>query len=243
MDPSAMQPYGRALLACLEGDEGAELLVRRDDGSESALPVIHFFRSEGDFGEIDRAAVELCRGRVLDAGTGAGSVALVLEDGGLPVTALDVCPEAVEVARRRGVRNAVCADVLDYRGGPFDTLLMLGHGIGMVETLDGLDRFLVRAASLLAEGGQILVDSLDARITDDPDDLRYHEHNRRVGRYVGEVRMQLRYRDRAGPFCGWLHVDDETLAARARAAGWDMEVLLRGRHGDYLARLTRAGPT
>jgi SAM-dependent methyltransferase len=241
MDVDAMRPFGKALRACLEGDDMAELLVRRDDGSESALPIKHFFRSEAEFCEIERIAVERCRGRVLDVGAGAGAVTRVLEERGLAVTALDICPEALEVARRRGVREAVRADVLAYEGGPFDTVLMLGHGIGMVETLAGLDRFLVHAPSLLGEGGQILVDSLDARVTDDPADLRYHEFSRRLGRYVGEVRMQFRFRDDTGPFCGWLHADAETLAAHARATGWRMAVLVEGRRGEYLAELTRPG--
>lgn len=242
MDASAMRPFGNALLRYLDGDELAELLVRRDDGRESSMPVSYFFRSEAEFSDIDKLAVKHCRGLVLDVGTGAGSVAQVLQERGLAVTALDICPEAMEVARRRGVRNAVRADVLEYRGGSFDTVLMLGHGIGMVETLAGLDRFLLGAPSLLEEGGQILVDSMDARVTDDPDDLKYHEDNRRMGRYLGEVRMQFRFRDETGPFCGWLHVDAETLAEHARAAGWRTEVLLRGQHGDYLAKLTRSGP-
>jgi len=241
MDASAMRPFGKALLACLGGDGLAELLVRRDDGVESTLPVSHFFRSEAEFGEIERVAVERCRGRVLDVGAGAGAVTRVLEGRGLSVTALDICPEALEVARRRGVRDTVQADVLGYGGGPFDTVLMLGHGIGMVETLAGLDRFLAHAPSLLDEGGQLLVDSLDARITDDPDNLRYHEHNRRMGRYVGEVRMQFSFREETGPFCGWLHADAGTLADHARAAGWRMEVLVEGERGEYLAKLTRPG--
>ncbi len=241
MDASAMRPFGRALLSCLEGDEFVELLVRRDDGSESTLPARYFFRPETEFSEVDRAAVERCAGRVLDVGTGAGSVARALERRGLPVTALDICPEAVEVARRRGVRTAVCADVFAYQGGPFDTILMIGHGIGIVETMQGLDRFLVCAQSLLDEGGQILVDSLDARVARDRDNRKYHDENRRAGRYIGEVRMQLSFRDETGPFYGWLHVDSETLGGHARAVGWKMEVVVQGEHGDYLAKLTRPG--
>ncbi|MDL1950250.1 methyltransferase domain-containing protein [Acidobacteria bacterium ACD] len=237
MDPGAMGPFGEALLAHLDGDAEASLVVRRDDGTQAALPASHFFRGEPDFTALERTAIELCRGRVLDAGAGAGSHSLVLQRRGHPVTAIDVSAEAVTVATRRGVRVAVRADVLTFEGGPFDTLLMLGHGIGMVETVAGLDRFLARAGRLLAADGQILLDSLDVRATDDPGNLAYHEANRAAGRYVGEVRMQFEFRGRTGPPCGWLQVDPETLRERAEAAGWRCEVVHPGERGDYLARL------
>lgn len=235
----AMRPFGKALLSYLEGDQGAEVLVRREDGLESSLPARYFFRPEAEFSEIEQAATERSGGRVLDLGAGAGSVALALQGRGLSVTALDISPEAVEVGRRRGLHDVVCADAFDYRGGPFDTVLMLGHGIGMVGTLEGLDRFLVHARGLLRESGQLLVDSLDVRVTEDPANLKYHDHNRRAGRYIGEVRMQFSFRGETGPFCGWLQVDPETLESHARAAGWKTEILLCGEHGDYLARLTQ----
>jgi hypothetical protein len=117
---------------------------------------------------------------------------------------------------------------------------MLGHGIGMTETIVGLGRFLRHARGLLAPGGQLLLDSLDVRATQDPAHLAYHEALRRAGRYVGEIRMQFEFRGVAGPFCGWLQVDGETLAAQARTAGWTCEVVVQDARGDYLARLAPA---
>lgn len=239
MDPKAMDPHGAALLAYFEGDRGAELVVRRDDGEEVRLPVGLFFREPPAFTPIEKAALELCRGHVLDAGAGSGLHSLVLQAKGLRVTAVDVSPQAAHVMARRGVVDVHCADLFDYDEGPFDTVLMMCHGIGIVETLVGLDRFLSRAHTLLGEGGQILLDSLDVHATKDPKDLTYQEANRRAGRYPGEIRMQVKYRGRAGPCFGWLHVDAETLAQHALRGGWACAVILRQDGGDYLARLTR----
>ena len=52
------------------------------------------------------------------------------------------------------------ADVFAFHGGPFDTLLLMMHGIGMVGDLDGLDRFLRHAHTLLKPEGQLLFDFL-----------------------------------------------------------------------------------
>ncbi len=240
MDPRAMEPYGAALLAYFEGDHRAELVIRREDGQEARLPVAGSFRTAAAFSALERLALEHCRGRVLDVGAGAGLHSLALQERGLEVTAIDIDPRAVRVMAERGVTDARCVDFFAYEGGPFDTLLLLGHGLGMFETLAGLDRFLARAPALTADGGQVLVDSLDVRVTDEPDNLAYHEATRRAGRYVGEIRMQLGFRASYGPICGWLHADAETLTARAAGAGWDCAVLFSAPAGDYLARLTRS---
>jgi SAM-dependent methyltransferase len=238
MDPKAIDPHGAALLAYLKGDAGAELILRRDDGREGRLPVSHFFRQPSAFTPLEQAALEHCLGHVLDVGAGTGLHSLVLQERGFRVTAIDVSSGAVEIMAQRGVLDVQCADFFEYRGGPFSTILMLGHGIGMVETLAGLDRFLAHAHGLLAEGGQVLLDSLDVRNTDDPKNLAYHEANRRAGRYIGEIRLQFEYKGRKGPYCGWLHVDAGTLTEHAARAGWTLEVMIEKDGGDYLARLT-----
>jgi SAM-dependent methyltransferase len=172
---------------------------------------------------------------VLDIGAGAGIHTLQLQERGLDVTALDITPEAVTVMRQRGVWNALCADVLSITGQRYDTLLLLGHGVGMAGDIPGLDRLLVQAHSLLEPDGQLLLDSLD--VTCDPTQHPYHEANRQAGRYVGEVRMQFEYDGTTGPCCAWLHVDPETLGAHARAQGLTSTVILNAEHGEYLARL------
>lgn len=238
-----MRPFGQALLAYLEGDSEAELTLRRDDGLEVALPAGFFFRAPEEFSEIERLALELCRGHVLDIGAGSGLHALALQERGLRVTAIDLSPEAVDVMIRRGVRDVIEVDLFRFRGGPFDTLLLLGHGIGMVEDLDGLATFLTRAKALCAAGGHLLVHSTDVRCTEDPVHLAYQERNRRAGRYIGEIRLEVEFQGLRGSRYGWLHVDPETLEDVARDTGWESEILHREETGDYLARLTRAAPT
>ncbi len=237
MDPQAMTPHGLAMLAYHEGETSAQLVIRRDDGFEASLPASHFFRSPAEFSPIEIAALECCRGDVLDIGAGAGIHSLPLVARGHAVTAIEINAEAVEVMVRRGVPDARCVDVFDFREATFDTLLMLGHGIGMVEDLRGLGRFLAHARGLLRDGGQLLFDSLDVSETEDPVHLAYHEANRRAGRYLGATRLQSEYAGRAGPFCGWLHVDPETLEQEAKRAGWRCEIVLQLPGGDYLARL------
>ena len=143
---------------------------------------------------------------------------------------------------RRGVRNALCTDVFDFRGGPFDTVLMMGHGIGMVESLEGLARFLNHAKRLVPVNGKVLLDSLDVRVAANEADLAYHQANRDVGRYIGEIRMRFEFGELTGPYCGWLHVDPGTLEEHAAAAGWQCDVVHQEKDGNYLSRLTLVKP-
>jgi SAM-dependent methyltransferase len=239
MDPNALKPHGLALHAYFHGQSAARLTIRRDDGLEDSVPVSHFFRPPAEFSAIEQTALERCRGRVLDVGAGSGMHSLVLQSKGMTVTAVDISPLAVEIMVQRGVRDVQCADILGFLGGPFDSILLLGHGVGMVEDLPGLDRFLTHARGLTGSDGLLLLHSLDVRQTEDPKHLAYHETNLRAGRYVGEIRIRFEYEGQSGPYCSWLQVDMQTLQQRAESTGWNCEMILERGGGDYLACLTK----
>jgi SAM-dependent methyltransferase len=239
MNPEAMIPFALAVRAYFQGETEAQISIRRDDGFEIALPVRHFFRSASDFLPVEVMALRHCRGHVLDIGAGSGIHSLVLQTRGLTVTAIDIDPACVEIMSQRGVRDVQVADILEYRGGLFDTLLLLGHGIGMVENMHGLSAFLNSARRLTRSSGQVLIHSLDVRQTEDPSHRAYHETNRRAGRYIGETRLQFEFQGKRGPYCGWLHIDPEMLAEKADRTGWCAETICEEKSGDYLAKLIR----
>jgi hypothetical protein len=140
---------------------------------------------------------------------------------------------------QRGLHTSQQADVFKYQGGPFDTLFMLGHGIGIVENLEGLSKFLAHAKELTKPDGQWILDSLDVSSSKVSTDIAYHKKNRKIGRYIGEIVMQFEFRDTRGPFCPWLHIDYRTLEKYAAKAGWTFELLLEIETGEYLARLKK----
>ena len=238
---AAMEPHGRALWDYWSGDAGARVTISRDDGYTDDMPAADYFRQPADFSRLEQTAIDLCRGHVLDVGAGAGCHSLALQERGLRVLAIDVSPQAVEVMAKRGVKDVLCIDVFELHGAQFDTLLMMMHGIGLVETLPGLDRFLRHAHNLLKPDGQLLFDSLDVRFTDNPRHLAYQAANRQAGHYIGEIRMQFEYKGHTGPLFSWLHVDPETLIDHAQRMGWSCQVVCREDGGDYLAQLTRSG--
>ena len=238
MNPESMKPFGLALVDYFNGDTEATISACRDDGVIEHLPISTFFRASTDM-YIDRIALNNCYGRVLDVGAGTGLHSLYLQDKGFSVCAIDISPEACEIMRKRGLDDVYCLDISDFKAEPFDTLLILGRSIGMVEDIASLDYFLTDTHRLAKPNGQVLLNSLDVRCTSNPLHLAYHEANRRAGRYIGEIRMHFEYKGMKGPIHGWLHVDSETLADHSSKAGWLRETLLQ-EDGNYLAKLTKA---
>ena len=90
----ALRPYGRALGAYESGDVSASIMLHTSLGEYDSLPISIFFRDRDGFMPFEAAAMDHCRGRVLDAGAGTGVHSLVLQERGLDVTAIDIVPEA-----------------------------------------------------------------------------------------------------------------------------------------------------
>jgi len=235
----AWTPLGHALADVHAGDRSATLRVRSDVWEDEVVPAIDYYRPlDVELPVLERRALSRCRGRVLDAGAGAGRHALELQARGLDVVAVDVSPEAVAVMRDRGVRDARVTDVFDLVDERFDTVLMLMHGLGIVGTLAHLDLFLRRVDELLTPDGQLLADSADLAVA--------------VGRVAaatladatshGEVEFQVTYRNLVGRPYPWLFVGPRVLADMAHRAGLACDVLARGAGGGYLARITRPTP-
>ncbi|MCG6986996.1 MAG: methyltransferase domain-containing protein, partial [Gemmatimonadetes bacterium] len=126
--------FGHVLLDYLEGDHGAVEIVERDDGFIAlSAGAGEYFSDPPAWGDLDQAALAAARGRVLDAGSGAGRFSLELQRRGHEVVAIDTSPLAIEVCRCRGVRDARVLSVtsINRRLGRFDSIVMMGHNFGL----------------------------------------------------------------------------------------------------------------
>ncbi|MFX0137976.1 MAG: class I SAM-dependent methyltransferase [Candidatus Hodarchaeota archaeon] len=237
MDSESMKPYGMALLDYFYGDTSSKVIVYRDDGYKDELKIDSFFRDPLDFLPMEKIALDLCYGRILDIGAGAGPHSLFLQNKGLNVCAIDISPEACEIMKKRGIKNVCCIDALEFKAEPFDSIIIFGRSIVMVGTLKGLDFFLEKVHRLVKPSGQILLNSLDVRCTNNPVHLAYQEMNKKAGRYIGELNIQFEYKGKKGPFFELLHVDSETLINHALEKDWVCQIIHEEKDGNYLAKL------
>ncbi len=233
-----MSPLSSALRAYHAGDLSAAFIIRRDDGFERRIPASAFF-ADGELPPIEAQALALCRGRILDVGTGAGRHSLNLIRRGYVVTSLEVLPEMEAILHDRGVRRVVISDLFAFNGESFDTLLLLMNGIGMVGTLEGLNRFLHHAHRIVEPNGQILCDSVDVSMTNDPVHVAYRRRNVERGRPPGQQTFTMIHQALTGDEFHWLHVDFGSLAEHCRGAGWLAELIAQKPNGHYLCRLSK----
>jgi SAM-dependent methyltransferase len=231
-----MDLLGKALLDYYQGKAPKALWSHGSLGDEEEVPVSYFFRAHHQMPPLEQMALEHCRGKVLDIGCGAGSHSLYLQEQGMACLGLDHSPMAIEVARLRGVKETACENILDFRVGDFDTLLLLMNGIGIAGDLEGLRALLKHLAGLLRPGGQILLDSTDIIYMFEADEDGGVWIPGGVS-YYGEVTYQWSYGKKQGESFPWLFLDFRTLEEEAALVGLEAELLETGAHFDYLARL------
>ncbi len=229
-------PMGRAIADYHKNGKASRLRVFSPMFDEDEIPVTTLFRSLDDMPAIEREALQLAHGRILDVGAGAGCHSLALQGMGKDVTAIDISPLAVQTMLERGVKDVREQDFFAL-DGQYDTILMLMNGIGIVGTLSRMPAFFMQVERLLAPGGQLLCDSSDiCYIFEDEDgfiDLTG------IDGYYGEVTYQMQYKGVKGEPFPWLFIDMETLTEQARRHGFKVELIARGPHYDYLVRVIR----
>lgn len=229
-------PMGAAILDYLEHGKAGKLRVFSSQFDEDEIPVRTLFRTEKQMSPLERTALQLASGRILDVGAGSGCHSLALQAAGKEVEAIDISPLSVEAMRRRGVGQAVQANLFsDSFCGAYDTLLMLMNGSGIIGRLENLPAFFRKAKQLLRPGGSILMDSSDLRYLYEDEDGSFVIDI--AGDYYGEVDFRMQYKQVEGTPFDWLYIDFQTLSLYAAQNGFTAELVKEGKHYDYLARL------
>lgn len=200
------------------------------------LPVSYLFRDYQEMNALEKKALDLSFGKVLDVGSGAGSHSLYLQnERKLEVTALDISPKSIEICKARGVKNAICEDLLQFSEKNFDTVLLLMNGTGIFQSLEHIDQYLQKLKSLVAENGQILIDSTDILYMYDQDE----DGGVLVPAtgYYGELDYYLHYKGESELPMKWLYLDFDTLENAAIANGFKIQKIEQ-LEDSYLAQLT-----
>ena len=233
---SKTDPMGRAITDYFKNEAAEKLRVFSPMFEEDEIPLTTLFRNYESMPEIERKALDLTKGRVLDVGAGAGCHSLVLQEKGMDVTAIDISPLSVETMKKRGVKKVLEQDFFTLEG-QYDTILMLMNGIGIVGTLERLPEFFKQLDKILAPGGQVLCDSSDISYVFETDEGIIELPA--GASYYGELSFQMQYRDTIGEPFDWLYIDADTLREEAEKCGYAVDVIAEGEHYDYLARITK----
>jgi methylase of polypeptide subunit release factors len=227
---------GKALLDFHAGDYTEDIITETSISEEDELPLPYLFRSFNEMPSLEKTAINNCFGNIIDIGCGAGSHSLALQEKGLHVTAIDISPGAIEVCTKRDIKNSRCVDVLDISEEKYDTLLLLMNGTGIFQDIHSVSKYLTHLKTLLTPNGQILIDSSD---------LKYMYDTTEEGaiwvpgnKYYGELTFTMSYKGEQTEEFYWLYLDEALFEKYAIENGFNFEILERGDHYDYLAKLT-----
>ena len=231
-------PMGAAILAYQQtGKAESKIRVLSSMFDEDEIDVPYLFRDRNAMPMLEKRALAMAKGRILDVGAGAGCHALALQEMRQDVSAIDISPLSVQAMQARGVHDVRCINLFDPRvGGPYDTILLLMNGSGIIGTLRNMPQFFAQMRSLLSEDGQILMDSSDLKYLYENEDGTYDIDP--TGPYYGEIDYQMVYQNVKGERFDWLYIDFDTLRMLAWLNGFNCEKVADGQHYDYLARLT-----
>jgi SAM-dependent methyltransferase len=222
--------FGEALQDYWQNKPLHPLLIETSYGDTEEMPVELFFRPWDEFTPFEQIALDFAKDKILDIGAGAGAHSLYLQQQEKDVTALEAAPGAVEILRQRGVEKIVEADIFDYTGEKFDTLLLLMNGIGLAGKIDGLKELLPRLKNLISQDGIILFDSSDISYL-------YEGSEMPEGKYYGEISYRYVYGPKKGEWFDWLYVDKVTMAEIAEEAGFSLDILFEDETAQYLGIL------
>jgi ubiquinone/menaquinone biosynthesis C-methylase UbiE len=229
--------FGKAILDYQTNNNPEDIITETSISEADEMSVAYLFREYAEMPKLEQKALQLSKGKVLDVGCGAGSHALYLQnERKLEVTAIDISENAIKTCQLRGLKNAQTINLLDLdTSEKYDTILLLMNGTGIFGKLSQISKYLNKLKSLLNEGGQILIDSSDIIYMFDQDEDGAYEINANV--YYGELTFTIRYKGEKEDEFDWLYLDYNTLQNAAHANGLNCELIIKGKHFDYLAKL------
>lgn len=235
--PPHKDPMGTAIADYHRTGRASTLRVFSSQFDEDEIPVAQLFRTYSEMPVIEKQALNLATGRILDVGAGSGCHALALQEMGKEVTAIDISELSVEVMRQRGVYDARATDLYDeHFAEKYDTILILMNGSGIIGNIEGMEAFFRTMKRLLLPGGCIYMDSSDLKYLFEEEDGSFLIDI--ADDYYGMVDFRMQYKQVKGEAFNWLYIDFDTLAYYAEQYGFTTEMVCEGDHYDYLARLS-----
>lgn len=232
-------PMGAAISDYFNHRRADRLRVFSSQFEEDEIPVKELFRNIQSMPILEKNALQMATGRILDVGAGSGCHALALQDMGKDVCAIDISPLSVDVMKQRGVNDARLINLFDETfTETFDSILMLMNGSGIIGKLSNMPNFFQRMKRILRPGGCIWMDSSDLRYLFEEEDGSIVIDL--AGDYYGEIDFRMQYKDVEGDIFDWLYIDFQTLSLYASEYGFKAESVKEGKHYDYLAKLSLA---
>ena len=239
--------FGQEMLAFFKGKKSYEI-IERDDGfidTSSGAPA--YFKEYKNWPTIEKKAIKLAQGKILDIGAGAGRVSLYLQQQGGKVTAIDNSPLAIKVCTKRGVKKALVCPIEEIKKFPktifpnsFDSVVMFGNNFGLLGNVQKAKKILRVLHTITTKNAIMLAESCTPYETKDPIHLKYHERNRARGKMSGQLKIRVRFLNFIGDWFEYLLVSPPEMAKILEGTGWKIHRTIKS-GALYVAVLVKRG--
>jgi len=236
--------YGQAFYDYYRG-AGSAVIIERDDGYiDLDTSLSNYFRRARQWKPDQRKAIGFCKGRLLDIGCGAGQHSLYLQEKGFDILGIDVSPLAIKTCKLRGLKHArvLSIDGINRRLGRFDTILMFGNNFGLFGNVRKAKQLLKRFHSMTSPDARIIAQCLDPINTKNPHHLKYHRRNRARGQLPGQLRIRIRYQDKASPWFDFLFVSPDEMNTVLENTGWLIQQMITSDGPSYFTVIVKDAP-
>lgn len=229
-------PIGRAVYDFHFNSLDQSIIVHSEDFDDDSIETSHLFRTYKQMPALEKKALSLCRGSILDVGACAGTHSVYLQEKGFEVASLETSALCCEVLKNRNLRNVIHQDIFKFSNQKFDTILLLMNGTGIAGSLSGLDILLHHLKTLLNPEGQILIDSSDLiYLFEQEDGTMLVDIS--ADKYYGELTFQTEYKSWISQPFQWLYVDLSNLQNSVEKNQLKIKKIFKGQHYDYLAQI------
>lgn len=228
--------FGLGLLEYMQKGSSSEI-IEREDGVLFYAYNGEYFTPYRKWAYYEKQAIKYARGRVLDAGCGAGRHSIYLQERGLDVTGIDNSPLAIEISRKRGLKKAVEMAVEKIRPGPekFGTILMLGNNFGLFQDAKKMKKMLSAMYKITTGDAVIIAETMDPYRLPGREQREYMRHNTGSGRMAGFVRMRILIKDVIGPWFDYLYVSKKEMVKMFEGTPWRVKRFFGGMMPAYTA--------
>lgn len=232
--------FGRMLLAYHRNEYDGSGRYRSHTGTlRDGHPEWYFGESFDAETEQALDVVQDVGDTVVDAGCGAGSHTLRLQQAGLDVLATDVSPGALRVARKRGVERIARGDL---RSLPTisECVFLAGTQLGLGGSTAAFQKTLEALAAATTDSAHVVGDlkdpfAVEAQSVAGGDELRTFD--REEG--TATRRFRTEYRDLAGPWLELLCLTPEAARRAIAPTTWQLDDIIEGDGARYFLVLRR----
>ncbi len=226
--------FGRALYDYQFDQNPEDMLTWTHLTDKEVLPTSYLFRSYEEMPEIEKLALNLSEGKILDVGAGSGIHSKYLQTANKNVTALDFSKWGYKVLQAQGIKNIIQSDFFELQHQKYDTILLLMNGVGIVGKAIYADRLFKKLNELLSQNGKALLHSSD---------LKYlYESGGGYAMpseaYYGDVKFYISYKDEIESF-DWTYIDAQTLQTFAHQNSFKSQIVEESETGDFLMEIRR----